>query len=93
MIYTDDSYLLNFTVEVDSTRIPLSDVYFILIHFILFILMFWSGITACIVARIHIINSHGLSGVAHQIHIVREVNGRSGNTKSSYHASQLVSTN
>ena len=36
MIYTDDSYLLNFTVEVDSTRIPLSDVYFILFYFIHF---------------------------------------------------------
>lgn len=37
-----------------------------------------TGVTACIVARIHMINSHGLSGVAHMIHLVREVDGRSG---------------
>ena len=38
----------------------------------------FSGVTACIVARVHMINSHGLSGVAHMIHMVREVDGRSG---------------
>jgi hypothetical protein len=39
-----------------------------------------AGVTACVAARVHMIESHGLSGIAHMIHMVRLVNGRSGDT-------------
>lgn len=36
-----------------------------------------AGVTACIVARVHLVDGHGLSGIAHILHMVREVDGRS----------------
>jgi hypothetical protein len=36
------------------------------------------GVTACVVARVNMVNPNGLTGVAHAIHLVRNVNGRSG---------------